>query len=114
MATCGAARLLRQDRLTGSIELGKMADLVVIDGGAPHLFPMQDLPTELVRYGSRANIRHVLVGGRFVVENFVNATVDVEELARATVPIAARIGPLMRARRYQPLPHFGYAASPRN
>jgi cytosine/adenosine deaminase-related metal-dependent hydrolase len=85
----------------------------VIDGGAPHLFPMQDLPTELVRCVGRANIRHVLVGGRFVVESFRNATVDVEELARSIAPIAARIGPLMRARRYQPLPHLG-AISPRN
>src|SRR5262249_13930684 len=104
MATAGAARLLRQDHITGSIETGKMADLVVLDGGAPHLFPMQDLPTELVRYAGRSNVRHVLVGGRLVVENFRNATVDVEELARATAPIAARIAPLMRERRYQPLP----------
>ena len=55
----------------------------------------------------RGNVRHVLVGGRFVVEDFRSTTVDVEELARAIAPVAARIGPLLRARRYQPLPRFG-------
>jgi 5-methylthioadenosine/S-adenosylhomocysteine deaminase len=104
MATSKAARLLRQDRVTGTIELGKMADLVVIDGSAPHLFPIQDVHTELVRYAGRANVRHVLVGGRFIVENFRNMTVDVEALSRAIAPIAARIGPSLRERRYQPLP----------
>jgi 5-methylthioadenosine/S-adenosylhomocysteine deaminase len=107
MATSAAARLLRQDRFTGSIEVGKMADLVVIDGSAPHLFPTQDLATELVRYAGRGNVRHVLVAGRFVVEDFRNATVDVGELARAIAPVAARVGPLLRERRYQPLPRFG-------
>jgi 5-methylthioadenosine/S-adenosylhomocysteine deaminase len=107
MATSAAARLLRQDRLTGSIEVGKMADLVVIDGGAPHLFPTQDLATELVRYAGRGDVRHVLVAGRLVVEDFRNTTVDVAELAQAIAPVAARIGPLTRERRYQPLPRFG-------
>lgn len=107
MATSCAARLLRQDRHTGSIDVGKMADLVVLDGRAPHLFPIHDLPTELVRYAGRANVRHVLVGGIFIVDNFRITTVDVEELAQKTAPIAARIGEAMRCRRYQPLPQLG-------
>src|SRR5262249_54564616 len=86
MATSGAARLLRSDRLTGSIEAGKLADLAVIDGSAPHLFPMHDVPSELVRFAGRGNVRHVLVNGRFVVENFNVTTVDVAELARAVTP----------------------------
>jgi 5-methylthioadenosine/S-adenosylhomocysteine deaminase len=107
MATSHGARLLRQDRYAGSIEAGKMADLVVLDGGAPHLFPIHDLPTELVRYAGRANVRHVLVGGIFIVDNFRITTVDVDELARKTGPIAVRMGQAMLGRRYQSFPNLG-------
>jgi cytosine/adenosine deaminase-related metal-dependent hydrolase len=107
MATSGAARLLRQQQLTGSIEAGKAADLVVLNGAAPHLLPMQDLATELVRFAGRADVRHVLVDGRFIVEDFRNTTVDVDELARAIAPVAARLGSFIRERRYRHCPGSG-------
>ena len=45
-----------------------------------------------------------MVNGRFIVEDFRNVPVDVEALAAATTPIAARLAPIVKERRYRPLP----------
>jgi 5-methylthioadenosine/S-adenosylhomocysteine deaminase len=103
MATMGGARLTRQQTWRGSIAPGKVADLVVLDGGAPHLFPLQDPYADLVRFAGRSNVRHVLVGGAFVVEEFRNCRVDVPALARAAAPIAAKLAAELGPRRYRSL-----------
>jgi hypothetical protein len=56
-ATVGGARALRRSRDLGTIEPGKLADLIVVDGD-----PLRDL-------GALARVRHTMVGGRVVVEN---------------------------------------------
>ena len=57
MATSEAAAALGLGDRLGSLEPGKAADLVILDGAAPHLSPVQDLMPELVRAGSRAEVQ---------------------------------------------------------
>jgi 5-methylthioadenosine/S-adenosylhomocysteine deaminase len=97
MATIDAARLLGLDTVTGSIEPGKQADIVVLDVNRP----IQHLPTELVRYG--ANIRTVLVGGRVVFDNNMLLTIDTESFARQADQAAARLRAIVEPRRYRNL-----------
>jgi len=100
MATSEAAVALGLGDRLGSIEAGKAADIVVLDGAAPHLLPVQDLMTELVRVGSRAEVRTVLVGGRAVIEDGAVATVDVAALRAEAGTIARKLDGLVTPRRY--------------
>ncbi len=95
MATSEAAAALGLSDRLGSIEAGKAADLVILDGGALHLGPVQDLMPELVRAGSRAEVDTVLVAGRPVVEGGAVTSVDVPALRaerRGDRPPARRAG----------------------
>lgn len=103
MATCDAARLLRWDDRIGSIEPGKAADLVVLDGGAPHLMARQDLVTDVVRFASRAEVLQTVVGGDVLYDRGEYATIDVDALRRDAHAGAAHVRAEVATRRYLPL-----------
>ncbi|MBL8288582.1 MAG: amidohydrolase family protein [Rubrivivax sp.] len=68
-ATMGGAKAFRLDHKIGSITPGKQADLILIDGASPNIFPA--LPGgnpahAAVMYAETSDIRHVMVAGRFV------------------------------------------------
>ena len=69
MATIGGARVLGLDSITGSVEVGKRADLAVIDMRAAHLTPSRDLAATLVYQASGSDVRHVLIDGEFVLRD---------------------------------------------
>jgi 5-methylthioadenosine/S-adenosylhomocysteine deaminase len=103
MATIDAAGVLRWDDRVGSLEAGKAADLVILDGDAPHLMATQDPVTDLVRFGSRAEITQVMVDGRLLFDGGSYPTLDltrIEAEARAGV---AHVRAAVADRRYRPL-----------
>ena len=102
MATIEAAEVLRIDRVTGSLEAGKAADLIVLDGSAPHLMSAQDIESELVRYASRAEILQTVVAGRVLYDEGRYSTIDLNALARGVPGIAAKVRAAANPRRYRP------------
>ena len=69
MAPIWGAGALGLDPLTGSLEPGKEADLVVVETDSPNMFPVYDPYSALV-YSARAdNVRHVFVAGRCLVKD---------------------------------------------
>jgi 5-methylthioadenosine/S-adenosylhomocysteine deaminase len=84
MATLGGARALGLEGSIGSIEPGKLADIVMIDARVPELTPLYDVYSHLVYVVKGGDVGSVLVGGRFVVRDRRVTTVNVDEvLARA-------------------------------
>jgi len=76
----------------GSIRAGALADLVAvrIDGLRLVGVPAEDLLGALVFAGAAADVRDVIVGGRFVVRDGVHASLDVpRELAAAVAEVVA-------------------------
>lgn len=69
MATIGGARALGLDADIGSIEVGKYADLCVLDLQRPHAVGPEDVYTQLVFSARASDVRLVLIGGRLVVED---------------------------------------------
>jgi cytosine/adenosine deaminase-related metal-dependent hydrolase len=91
LATLGGARALGLEAEIGSIEVGKRADLIVLDLSGPHVQPETDLVSRLV-YGARAaDVRHVMVDGRMVVKDGVLKTADLGEIRRKANRLCGRL-----------------------
>lgn len=77
LATLGGARALGLESEIGSIEVGKCADLIVLDLGGPHTQPDEaDLVSRIVYSARAADVRHVIVDGRVVVRDGELKTAD--------------------------------------
>ncbi|GAA2907998.1 5'-deoxyadenosine deaminase [Streptosporangium fragile] len=81
LATVDGAAAVGLGDLVGSIEVGKAADLVVLDTRDPAWIPRGDLATQLVWGAPSHTVRDVLVDGRVVVRDGRITTVDVGTLA---------------------------------
>jgi 5-methylthioadenosine/S-adenosylhomocysteine deaminase len=82
--TIEGARALGLGDQIGSVEVGKRADLVLLDLQAPHLTPVHDVEALLVFAAGRGDVTDVLVDGEPVVRGRRSTRVDVPALlARA-------------------------------
>lgn len=90
-ATIDGARALGLGDTIGSVEVGKRADLVLVDLAAPHLTPVHDVPALLVFAAGRGDVTDVLVDGRVVVRDRRSTLLDTDDLltrARARGEVA--------------------------
>ena len=69
MATRNAAAAMGLGSEIGTVAVGKKADLAVFDFRQPHLTPDINPLGNLVHVGQGRDVEHVLVDGRFVIEN---------------------------------------------
>ena len=81
MATREGARAIGREADVGSIEVGKRADLVVVDRAGPHLTPDPDPWSTLVYSARSTDVRTVLVDGEVLVRDFALTRVDPAEVA---------------------------------
>jgi 5-methylthioadenosine/S-adenosylhomocysteine deaminase len=107
IATIEGATTLGLGDVTGSLEPGKKADVVLLDLRVPHMTPVLMRPVRNVApnivYSARGDeVTDVIVNGRFVVEDRVVQTMDedrvIEEAQRAAVEVAdASVDDYMKA-----------------
>ncbi|MBO4208734.1 amidohydrolase family protein [Micromonospora echinofusca] len=93
LATIRGAEAVGMAGLIGSIEVGKAADLVVLDTREVSWLPPGDLATHLVWGAPSHTVRDVLVDGAVVVRDRRVTTVDLDALATEA---AARSAALLR------------------
>ena len=91
MATTGSARALGLDRVTGSLETGKKADLVIIDINKPHLTPMYNPVSHLVYAASGSDVITSIINGTVVMENGKLKTMDLKRVMDDVNRIAKEI-----------------------
>lgn len=82
MATIDGARALRLDNLTGSLEIDKEADLILIDVKKPHLTPMHNPYANIVYSTRGSDVDTVIVNGKILMENRKVKTLDEDEVIR--------------------------------
>ena len=63
-ATINGAKHLRLDSKTGSLKVGKEADIIVLDGTHLNVFPMNNVPGAVVTLMERTNVETVIVAGK--------------------------------------------------
>lgn len=76
LMTKGSANVLRQGRNLGSLELGKKADLAIIDKKRANLTPFRDVIPCLVYNMTGNEVEQVMVDGKMVVEKGKLTLVD--------------------------------------
>ena len=91
LATKGGADTLGLGDEIGSLEVGKRADLVIVDTRKPHLTPLYDPASHLVYAASGSDVRDVIIDGRLVVRDRTVLTIKVEEVMAAVEDLARKI-----------------------
>lgn len=76
MATIGSAKALHMEDKLGSLESGKLADIIVVDTKAPNMVPMYSPYAALVYGANGSNVRHTIVDGKILMEDRQLLTVD--------------------------------------
>lgn len=92
MATIDGARVLGMEDRIGSLQPGKLADLIVINLNRPHLTPLYDAISHLAYAARGTDVRHVMVNGRWVVRDGRITTIDGDNLMARARGVATNIG----------------------
>ncbi len=94
-ATMGGAALLGAAERIGSLEVGKKADLIVLDMDQPHLTPVYNPVSHLVYTARGSDVVHSVINGRVVMRDRQLVTLDEEAILGKMV----RIGTMVRKMR---------------
>ncbi len=80
MATRWGAEVLGLGEKTGSIEAGKLADIITINLKKPHLTPLYDIYSHIVYAARASDVEDVMVNGRLVIDKGKHTSADEEEI----------------------------------
>ncbi len=103
MMTIEGAKALHMEQEIGSLEVGKLADIVVVDQDAPHATPRFHLTpnnvySHLVYAAHASDVRHVWVHGRQLLRDRELLTVDLPAVQARAREIAEKINDFMTQR----------------
>lgn len=90
-ATQGGARAVNQEKRVGSLEVGKKADLLVVDTLRAHLVPAGRIVSAWIHNGQPSDIESVMVDGQFVMRNRKVLTMDEDSILREADAVGRRI-----------------------
>ena len=91
MATMGGARVLGMDRLIGSLETGKRADLITVSTRAARQTPMYDPVSHLVYVTRGDDVRTTIVNGKILMRERQLTTLDRAVVIADANRLAARV-----------------------
>ncbi len=98
MATIGGARVIGQADRLGSLEPGKLADIVLVDTRRAGMTPLYDPYSHLVYAARGSDVTAVMVHGRLVVEGGEVTTVNEAEVMEAARSFADRVREVVEGR----------------
>lgn len=90
MATVGGAKCMGLDDCD-TIDVGKTADLIVIDLNRPNMQPINNITKNIVYSGSKENVKLTMINGRILYENGEFVDTDVEKIYYNAQKITNRI-----------------------
>jgi len=97
MATINGARALHMEKMIGSLEPGKKADLILVDTSAPHATPMYDVYSEIVYALKASDVRTVVIAGKIVMKDRQMLTLDEKEILAKAREYKAKIASSLAA-----------------
>ena len=91
MVTSWGAKILGLPGELGTIEVGKKADIIVIDREIPHLIPLYNPNSSLVYSANGGDVKDVIVNGRILLKDRIFQTLDPDEIMEKVTAISRRI-----------------------
>lgn len=103
MATRWGAEALHLGHLTGSLDVGKRADLIVVDHDPVHNMPRfardpNGVYSQLVYAGKASDVQHVMVNGRWLMRDRHLLTLDESHIRREATVYARQMDAFLIAR----------------
>jgi 5-methylthioadenosine/S-adenosylhomocysteine deaminase len=96
-ATLGGARAVRQEKLLGSLDVGKKADLLVVDTQRAHLVPAGRIVSAWIHNGQPSDIESAMVDGQFIMRNRKVLTMDEGSVIAEADKVGRRIWTQVKA-----------------
>jgi len=90
-ATINGAKALGIDGITGSLEAGKQADIIIINAKGFRYCPKTDLLNHLVYSGSDSDVTLTMTGGKILYENGQITFADPEEIKSKAEEFSSKI-----------------------
>ena len=108
MATINGARALGMDDVTGSLEAGKLADLIVVDAQPTHNMPRFDFNpdapySQMVYAAKSSDVQHTIVHGKFLMKDRELLTIDEVALREEASKYAEKVGKFLSKIEENPL-----------
>jgi 5-methylthioadenosine/S-adenosylhomocysteine deaminase len=88
MLTLNGAAVLGLEQQTGSLEVGKRADIAVVDFNQPHLLPGGRYLPKLIYSANGGDVKHTIIDGQVVMKDRMVLTMDEAQVLQDA--IAAR------------------------
>ncbi len=110
-ATMGSARALGLGEEVGSLEVGKKADLFMIDTMRPHLVPNHRIVSAFIHNGQADDIEAVMVDGNWLMRDGKLLTIDEEDIVARAEEMGQAVWRRLLDR--NPSVHFPFALPPR-
>ncbi|WP_274365901.1 amidohydrolase [Paenibacillus thermotolerans] len=82
MATVGSAELLNIGHEAGTLEIGKKADIILIDLRKPHLQPIHNIHSLLAYCAKGSDVDTTIVNGKVLMQGRHLLTIDEDELLK--------------------------------
>jgi 5-methylthioadenosine/S-adenosylhomocysteine deaminase len=82
---------VRQGKLLGSLEVGRKADLIVLDTVRAHLVPAGRILSAWIHNGQASDIESSMVDGQFVMRQRKVLTMDEESIVAEADKVGRRI-----------------------
>ncbi len=95
--TAGGANALGMGKLTGSLAVGKKADLIVLDTQRAHLVPAGRIISAWIHNGQPSDIESVMVDGRFLMRDRKVLTMDEAAIVAEADKVGKRIWKQVKA-----------------
>jgi cytosine/adenosine deaminase-related metal-dependent hydrolase len=105
-ATQGGARAVRQGQFLGVLEVGRKADLLVVDTLRAHLVPAGRILSAWIHNGQPSDIESVMVDGLFVMRKGRVLTLDEESIIAEADKVGRRIWGEVQASGPVPVPRL--------
>lgn len=76
MATINGAKAMNREKELGSLEIGKKADIILIDTNKPHMYPKYNMISSLVYSAQASDVDTVIINGNIIMRNRILTTVN--------------------------------------